>query len=204
VLCATACIVERIEFSALYSEPSNVLRHEPPHLTRIPLSARTVCARDAQSILKQIPSPFRNKRICKTFRATICQALAHRITSVSFQKRTGVFSLEHIRASCTLLWAGHIASARPKAHAAVGAGASDRRRPRDDLRQVTRAQPKEIRTSARGRLHRMGHSSKDCTGWCKAMTKRPFGVGKPHLRPIRCDTPFGHLHHFHSRNGRSG
>jgi hypothetical protein len=48
-----------------------------------------------------------------------------------------------------------------KAHAAVSAGASDRSRPRDNLRQVARALPQALRPSARvrhrARLHRMGH-----------------------------------------------
>jgi hypothetical protein len=37
------------------------------------------------------------------------QTPVHRITSVSLQKRTGVFSLEHYLASRTILWAGHVA-----------------------------------------------------------------------------------------------
>jgi len=39
----------------------------------------------------------------------MCQTFVHRITSVSLQKRAGVFSLEHYLASRTLLWAGHVA-----------------------------------------------------------------------------------------------
>ena len=30
--------------------------------------------------------------------------------------------------------------------------------------------------------------AQNCAGWRKLLTKRPFGVGKPHVRPPRCDT----------------
>ena len=42
-------------------------------------------------------------------RVTMCQAMAHRITSRSLQKRTGLFDLQHYVARRTLLWAGHVA-----------------------------------------------------------------------------------------------
>jgi hypothetical protein len=34
----------------------------------------------------------------------------------------------------------------------------------------------------------MGHLAQDRAGWRKLVTKRPFGVGKPRVRPSRCDT----------------
>ena len=40
---------------------------------------------------------------------TMCQSFVHQISSVSLQKRTGVFSIEYYLASRTLLWAGHVA-----------------------------------------------------------------------------------------------
>jgi len=52
---------------------------------------------------------WHNKLLREVGRATMCQTCVHRITSVSLQKRTGVFSLEHYPASQTLLWAGHVA-----------------------------------------------------------------------------------------------
>jgi hypothetical protein len=30
--------------------------------------------------------------------------------------------------------------------------------------------------------------AQDCVGWRKLFTERPFGVGKLHVRPSRCDT----------------
>jgi hypothetical protein len=30
--------------------------------------------------------------------------------------------------------------------------------------------------------------ARDCAGWRELLTKRHFGVGKPHVRPTRCDT----------------
>ena len=52
---------------------------------------------------------WHNKRIREMCRVTMFQTFVHQITSVSLQKRTGVFSLEHYLASRTLLWAGHVA-----------------------------------------------------------------------------------------------
>jgi hypothetical protein len=83
---------------------------------------------------------WHNKRLREMCRVTMCQTFVHQITSVSLQKRTGVFSLGNYLGSCTLLWAGQEPLVQ-KAHAAVGDGASDCWRPRDDLRQVTRAPP---------------------------------------------------------------
>ena len=51
---------------------------------------------------------LRNKRICEILRVAMCQIFVHRITSVSLQKRTGVFSLDHCLASRILIRAGHI------------------------------------------------------------------------------------------------
>ena len=52
---------------------------------------------------------WHNKRVREMCRVTMLQTHVYRITSESLQKRTGVFSLEHHLASCTLLWAGHMA-----------------------------------------------------------------------------------------------
>jgi hypothetical protein len=40
--------------------------------------------------------------------------------------------------------------------------------------------------------------AQNCAGWRKLLTKRPFGVGKPHVRPPRCDTrvPPDHMRRF--------
>jgi len=52
---------------------------------------------------------WHNKRIREMCRMTMCQSFVHQISSVSLQKRTGVFSIEYYLASRTLLWAGHVA-----------------------------------------------------------------------------------------------
>jgi hypothetical protein len=52
---------------------------------------------------------WHNKRLSEMGRVTVCQTFVYRITSVIFQKRTGVFSIKHCFASRTLLWAGHVA-----------------------------------------------------------------------------------------------
>ena len=54
-------------------------------------------------------SNWHNKRVHETHCVTTCQTFAHRISSESPQKRTGVFSLEHYLASRTLPWAGQVA-----------------------------------------------------------------------------------------------
>jgi hypothetical protein len=42
----------------------------------------------------------------------------------------------------------------------------------------------------RVRFNRMGHprAAQDRTGWRKLVTERSFDVGKPHVRPLRCET----------------
>jgi len=52
---------------------------------------------------------WHNKRIHEMCRVTMCQSFVHQMSSVSLQKRTGVFSIEYYLASRTLLWAGHVA-----------------------------------------------------------------------------------------------
>ena len=75
---------------------------------------------------------WHNKRIREMCRVTMCQTHVHRITLVSLQKGTAVFSLAHYLASRTLLWVGHVARMT-----------KNRGRTRDDLWQDARAPPQD-------------------------------------------------------------
>jgi hypothetical protein len=52
---------------------------------------------------------WQSMRFREMYMVDICLTIVCRITSVSLQKRTGVFSLEHYLATRSLLWAGHVA-----------------------------------------------------------------------------------------------
>ena len=83
-------------------------------------------------------------------------------------------------------------STTQKAHAFVGTRAEDRGLPRDDERQISRTAPEVLRSRGRQRksdqLFGMGNTGAGPRGWLKLVTKVPFDIGKPQLRPPRCDT----------------
>ena len=119
------------------------------------------------------------------------QTYVHQITSVSFQKRTGVFSFEHFLASRTLLWAGHVAR-MPKSRSPKRLMLSWVPEPRiAGGQEMTYGRPLERH------LKNFGQARADCSafaftewatlaqdraGWRKLVTERPFDVGKPHIR----------------------
>jgi hypothetical protein len=117
-----------------------------------------------------------------------------RITSVSLQKRTGVFSLVHYLASHTFLWAGHVAR-MPKSRSPKRLMLPWVMEPRIAGRQeMTYGRSLECYLKHFGQAHAGGSApaftewatfAQDCAGWRKLVTKRPFGVGKPHVRPPR-------------------
>ena len=82
-----------------------------------------------------------------------------------------------------------------KAHAFVGTRAEDRGWPRVDVREISRAAPEVF-----GLVDDSGKAisfsewatlAQDRAGWLKLVTKVPFDIGKPQLRPPRCDTTQG-------------
>jgi len=86
-------------------------------------------------------------------------------------------------------------STTQKAHAFVGTRAEDRGWPRDDARQISRAAPEVLRSRGRQRksdqLFGMGNTSAGPRWLAEARHEsafRPFDIGKPQLRPPRCDT----------------
>jgi len=98
----------------------------------------------------------------------------------------------------------HLAMGRPhrahdlkpcvqKANAGVGTGVPDRRWLGDNLQKAPSAPSQAPRPRARerlrARLHRMSHLAQDRAGWREITVKRPFNVGKSHMRPPpQCDT----------------
>jgi hypothetical protein len=109
----------------------------------------------------------------------------------------GVFSLEHYLACHTLLWAGHVArmlkSRSPKKlmllrvlkpRIACGQEMTYGRSLKRYLKHFRQA-------CAGGSALALTESAtlaQDHAGWRRLMIKRPFSVGKPHVRPPRCDT----------------
>jgi len=113
------------------------------------------------------------------------------------QERTGVFSVEYYLASRTLLWAGHVArmpkSRLPKrlmlswVHEPGIAGGQE----------ITYGRSLERHLKYFGLVDGGGKAitfsewatlAQDRGGWLKLVTKAPFNIGKPQLRPPRCDT----------------
>ena len=140
---------------------------------------------------------WHNKRIREMCRVTMFQTFVHQITSVSLQKRTGVFSLEHYLASRTLLWAGHVAR-MPKNRSPKRLMLSWVPEPRiAGGQEMTYGRSLERHLKHFGQARTDGSAlaftewatlAQDRAGWRKLVTERPFDVGKPHVRPPRCDT----------------
>ena len=131
---------------------------------------------------------WHNKRIREMCRVTMCQTYVHRITSVSFQKRTGVFSLAHYLASRTLLWAGHVArmtkNRAPKRLMLSWVG-----EPRiAGGQEMTYGRSLGRHLKHAGLEHADG-SALAFTEWATlAQDRTGFDIGQPHVRQPRCDT----------------
>jgi hypothetical protein len=140
---------------------------------------------------------WHNKRIREMCRVTMCQSFVHQISSASLQKRTGVFSIEHYLASRTLLWAGHVAR-MPKSRLPKRLMLSWVHEPRiEGGQEMTYGRSLERHLKYFGLVDDGGKAisfsewatlAQDRAGWLKLVTKVPFDIGKPQLRPPRCDT----------------
>ena len=124
-------------------------------------------------------------------RVTMCQTPAHRITSESLQKRTGVFSLVNYLASGTLLWAGHVTRI-PKNRLPKRLVLSWIREPR-----VAGGQEMAYGRSLQRHLDHFdlqtgftgwARLAQDRTGWHRPLTTPPSAIGKPFVRQSRGDT----------------
>jgi hypothetical protein len=129
-------------------------------------------------------------------RVTMCQSFVHQISAVSLQKRMGVFSIEYCLASRTTLgWSRRTHAQEPatkKAHAFVGTRTEDR-----ICQEMTCGRSLERHLKHFGLVDDGGKAisfsewatlAQDRAGWLKLVTKVPFDIGKPQLRPPRCDT----------------
>ena len=117
----------------------------------------------------------------------MCQSFVHQISSVSLQKRTGLFSIEYYLASRTLLWAGHVAR-MPKSRLPKRLMLSWVHEPRiEGGQELTYGRSLERHLKQSDHLFGMGNPGAG-PRWLKLVTKVPFGIGKPQLRPPRCDT----------------
>ena len=140
---------------------------------------------------------WHNKRIREMCRVTMCQSFVHQISSASLQKRTGVFSIEHYLASRTLLWAGHVAR-MPKSRLPKRLMLSWVHEPRiEGGQEMTYGRSLERHLKYFGLVDDGGKVisfsewatlAQDRAGWLKLVTKVPFDIGNPQLRPPRCDT----------------
>jgi len=118
-------------------------------------------------------------------RVTMCQSFIHQISSASLQKRTGVFSIEYHLANRTLLWAGHVAR-MPKSRLPKRPMLSWVYEPRiAGGQEMTYGRSLERHLKYFGLVDAL---AQDRAGWLKLVTKAPFSIGKPQLRPPRCDT----------------
>ena len=127
----------------------------------------------------------------------MCPSFVHQISSVSLQKRTGVFSIEYYLASRTLLWAGHVAC-MPKSRLPKRLILSWVHEPRiEGGQEMTYGRSLERHLKHFGLVDDGGKAitfsewatlAQDPAGWLKLVTKVPFDIGKPQLRPPRCDT----------------
>jgi len=74
----------------------------------------------------------------------------------------------------------------------VGTRAEDSGRSRDDLWQISRTASEVLRPRDDGgkaiTFSEWATLAQDRAGWLKLVTKAPFSIGKPQLRPPRCDT----------------
>ena len=127
-------------------------------------------------------------------RVTICQSFVHQISSACLQKRTDVFSIEHYLASRTLLWAGHVAP-MPRSRLPKRPMLSWVHEPRiAGGQEMTCGRSLERHLKYFGLVDDGGKAitfSEWATlaqDWLKLATKVPFDIGKPQLRPPRCDT----------------
>jgi len=113
------------------------------------------------------------------------------------QKRTGVFSIEYYLASRTLLWAGHVAR-MPKSRLPKRLMLSWVHEPRiAGGQEMTNGRSLERHLKYFGLVDDGGKAitfsewatlAQDRAGWLKLVTKAPSSIGKPQLRPPRCDT----------------
>jgi len=130
-------------------------------------------------------------------RVTMCQSFVHQISSAGLQKRTGVFSIEHYLASRTLLWAGHVAR-MPKSRLPKRLMLSWVHEPRiEGGQEMAFGRSLERHLEYFGLVDESGKAisffewatlAQDRVGWLKLATKVPLDIGKPQLRPPRCDT----------------
>jgi len=137
-----------------------------------------------------------NKRICEMCWVTMCQSFVHQISSASSQKRTGVFLVEYYLASRTLLWASHVAR-MPKSRLLKRPILSWVHEPRiAGGQEMTYGRSLERHLKYFGLVDDGGKAitssewetlAQDRAGWLKLVTKAPFNIGKPQLRP-RCGT----------------
>jgi len=140
---------------------------------------------------------WHNKRIREMCRVTMCQSFVHQISSLSLQKRTGVFPIEYYLASRTLLWAGHVAR-MPKSRLPKRLMLSWVREPRiAGGQEMTYGRSLERHLKYFDIAGEDGSAlafsewatlAQDRAGWHKLVTKAPFDIGGPQLRPPRCDT----------------
>jgi hypothetical protein len=111
------------------------------------------------------------------------------------QKRTGVFSLEHYLTSRTFLWASHV-TRMPKSRSPKRPVLSWVMKPRvAGGQEITYGRSPGRYLKHFGQARAGGSApaftewatlAQDRADWRKLMTKRPFDVGKPHVRPPRC------------------
>ena len=127
----------------------------------------------------------------------MCQAFFPRITLVSLQKRAVIFLLEHCLASLTLLWAGHAApipESRSPKRPMPPLGPEPRIAGVQDntygifLERYLKHFGKARADGSAPAITEWATLAQDRAGWRSLVTERPFGIGKPRVRPPRCDT----------------
>jgi hypothetical protein len=113
------------------------------------------------------------------------------------KKRTGVFSLERYFASRLLLRAGHVGRMPKRCSPKMPmlpwvlepriAGGPEMTYGRSLGRYLKHSGHARAVGSAPA-FTEWASLAQDRAAWRKPATERPFGVGKPHVRPPRCDT----------------